>query len=258
MVAPVKLPKSSEPLLGGSRSDTAPFCKVPRALACSRQGARGDQTYRGGHEGLDSLSAAALELLATTRLSRAHLLLGFVAARAAVATLAPGDRAMLRLGCLASRPYWSRSSRTRGQHKMERGGVGGRLRGCSPLDGKLRPACSSHLCPGGARAAPLCPQGLCGLPGAALAHRPRGAVGLGDCRAPPSTAALPPSSCARPRPLVPHGVGRVLASQFCPPNPAQPQIRAASLLCSSLFLLLLPPNEQLIILGAGKCLIVVN
>lgn len=36
-----------------------------------------------------------------------------------------------------------------------------------------------------------------GLPGAALAHPPRGAVGLGDLRAPPSTAALPPSSCVR-------------------------------------------------------------
>lgn len=97
MVAPVNLPESSEPFLGGARSDTAPFCRVPRALACSQQGARGDQTYRGGHEGLDSLSAAALELLATTQLSRAHLLLGFAAARATL-TLAGGRGGHLGTG----------------------------------------------------------------------------------------------------------------------------------------------------------------
>lgn len=99
LVPSVSLPKGSEPFLGGARSDTAPFCRVPRALACSQQGARGDQTYRGGHEGLDSLSAAALELLATTQLSRAHLLLllGFAAARATL-TLAGGRGGHLGTG----------------------------------------------------------------------------------------------------------------------------------------------------------------
>lgn len=164
--------------------------------------------------------------------------------------MALGDRAMLCLECLASRPCRSRSSRA----AQNGAGLCGR-KAAWLLSTRWQAETSLliALVPGGARAAPLRPQGLRGLPGAALAHPPRGAVGLGHRCAPP-----PPQPC-RPAPaVVPRGVGRALASQFCPPNPAQPQIRAASLLCSSLFLLLLPQNEQLMTLGVGKCLIVVN
>lgn len=110
-------------------------------LAASRSS--GDQTYHGGREGLDSLSAAASGLLAVTQLSGAQLLLSSTAARATlslagavVAALALGDWVMFHLGCLASPPHHvgsgGRARHARppapwvcGQHKMEQGGVGG-------------------------------------------------------------------------------------------------------------------------------------
>lgn len=164
-------------------------------------GARGGQTDHGGREELDSLSVVASRLPAVTQLSRAQLLLGSVAVRATltlagavVATLTLGGRAMLHLGCSMSSPRSSRLSPSAVGVWAAQNGAGrrgGRLYGCSPLDGKLRPAHSLHLCPGGARAAPLRSQGLCGVAGAALAHPPWGAVGLGERCAPGARLPVP-------------------------------------------------------------------
>lgn len=161
------------------------------------QGARGHQTSHGGREGLGSLSAAASRLLAMTQLRRAQLLLSSGAAWATLtlagavtATPVPTDRPGLYLRrsfgattALRWERRWSPSAvgLRAAQNGAGPGGGGRRRRpyGRSPLDGKLRPARSLHLCPSGAMAAPCAPGAQRGVRGC------HGPAGVGGAPCPP-------------------------------------------------------------------------
>lgn len=163
----------------------------------------------------------------------------------------PIDRLELCLGWSVPPLHWAGSGGRPpapwacGQHKMEQGGVGGGRMAGSPLDGKLRPARSLHLCASGDQGSPPRPWGLCGVSGAALA-RP----GLGEPCAPATGLPLPVALLRGS--LCCTAWGKLSLPSFVPKTRHSPKFRAASFPCFSVFLLLLPQNEQLITLGAGS------
>lgn len=103
--------------------------------------------------------------------------------------------------------------------KWSRAGMGTPC-GRPPLDGKLRPARSVHLCPARARAA-----------------RVGGGLRVWGC---PERAALCLCPSSRAGQFLLHGAGKTNASQVCPQSLAWPQMKNSSLSRCSVLPLLLP------------------